>query len=318
MVAKQVCASRYYISWLDLWWGLWNWCSRSRRIWKRIYTFHIMRCFSAFIWSDPLTGHLPTMQVPLAKTSFLKRTKRDVGNIDCWDRMCTRHETHSHIPIACFMVTVQRSVHVILLSPSRSSTHFSPALTKTLGSSATATHPQVIQQLLRKDNNAEQWPEEQQQKREISVGGFFFPSISVSCIYMLNESQMFDCEEAVKKKKEEKHVQDPNTHTETWILTCRTLNSPICLAASHILQIRMSPVRSKRSVCGFMLLKMDLNFEDVKEFVCLSFFFFFYGKTQSLGTKGSAGAPEASWDCCCLLKLQHDKLCPRTQVNLYI
>lgn len=219
MVAKQVCASRYYISWLDLWWGLWNWCSRSRRIWKRIYTFHIMRCFSAFIWSDPLTGHLPTMQVPLAKTSFLKRTKRDVGNIDCWDRMCTRHEMHSHIPIACFMVTVQRSVHVILLSPSRSSTHFSPALPKTLGSSATATHPQVIQQLLRKDNNAEQWPEEQQQKREISVGGFFFflqfQSLAFTC-WMRARCLTVKKLRRRRRKKSMYRIQTPTQKPEYW------------------------------------------------------------------------------------------------------
>lgn len=31
--------------------------------------------------------------------------------------------------------------------------------------------------------------------------GFFFFPISVFGIYMLNESQMFDCEEAAKKKK---------------------------------------------------------------------------------------------------------------------
>lgn len=39
---------------------------------------------------------------------------------------------------------------------------------------------------------------------------------------------------------------------------------------------------------------------------------------ENWGTRGQLVAFEASWDCCCLLKPQHDMLCPCTQVNLYI
>lgn len=181
MVAKQVYASRYYISWLDLWWGLWIWCSRSRRIWKRIYTFPNNAMFLCIYMKWPFNRTL-THYASSISQNFLPEKNQE----RCWEHWLLRqnvhapvheehrHEAHSHIPIACFMVTVQRSVHVILLSPSRSSTHFSPALTKRLGSSATATHPQVIQQLLRKDNNAEQWPEEQQKKGN-QRGRVFFP-----------------------------------------------------------------------------------------------------------------------------------------------
>lgn len=118
--------------------------------------------------------------------------------------MCTRL---SHGSIICSMAIVQRSVHVILLLPSRSSRNLSPALKKNAFS-----HRKVTNQLLRRDNNAKQWSEDQQ-KSEISVG--------VCCVHMLNESQMFDCEEAAKKKKKKKkrkmyRLQTPTQKPEYW------------------------------------------------------------------------------------------------------
>lgn len=189
------------------------------------------------------------MQVQLANASFLKRTNRGTGNMDCWDRMCTR---------SCMMSNAARRILA-----------FQSPVSWYRGQSTWCCYhlpghpgcPQLQQKNalkiskhsgikrwrsneLRKDNNAKQWPEKQQ-KSEVSVGGCFFffqfQSLAFTCWMGAR------CLTVRRLRRKKNDVQDLNTHTETWILTCRSPNSPICLKAIHTLkkQILLNPVRSQ-------------------------------------------------------------------------
>lgn len=107
--------------------------------------------------------------------------------------------------------------------------------------------------------------------------------------------------------------KDPHRNRNTDL---RASNNPICLDVTHISTKQILMGRS----CKISLiwprfsfpspaLKMSSNHEDVEKV-----FIFFWG------TRGQLVPPEASWDRCCLLKLQHaaDALPTYSSWSLYI